>query len=271
MADVKTALVKQRLDEKYGPATLKIMPGTDGYDGVVIIDGKVKDKLHDEDFDRLKTRLRNLAGTLHPKYWGIDGAIARFQQHFSGGFADAAYLAAERNYKLKAAAKLASILPLDKALDATADDARAIKPVFGTNLLHMTEAVRISVVLAGPNGSAFVRAAARFAMGEHAAGLTAMQAAISPGPATWPMVTYLPNLWDPQNQMFLKPKVTKDFAERIGHSFANDYGPQLSADVYASLLDLAETTERDIAVLKPADRIDVQSFIWVVGEYPDGQ
>lgn len=272
MADVNNTLVKKKLDEKYGSATLRIKPSSDGYDGVVIVDGKVSEKLHDEDFDRLRARLRNLAGTLHPNYWGIDGAISRFCHYFPSGFADPKYVEAERNYKLKAAAKLAAILPLDRALDATADDARAIKPVFGTNMLHVSEAARISAVLAGPAGSAYVRAAARFTKGDHAAGLKAMHTAILPeGAATWPMVTYLSNLWDLQNQMFLKPEVTKDFAERIGHSFANDYEPQLSADVYLSLLDLVATTERDITVLEPADRIDVQSFIWVVGRYQDGQ
>jgi hypothetical protein len=67
--------------------------------------------------------------------------------------------------------------------------------------------------------------------------------------------------------MFLKPEVTKDFAARVGHRFANDYEPRLKLDVYESLLDLASTTERELLELRPQDRIDVQSFVWVVGDY----
>ena len=37
--------------------------------------------------------------------------------------------------------------------------------------------------------------------------------------------------------------------------------------MYESLLSLADHTAAAIAPLKPTDRIDVQSFIWVVGEY----
>ena len=67
--------------------------------------------------------------------------------------------------------------------------------------------------------------------------------------------------------MFLKPEATKDFAERVGHRFASTYEPRLEMAVYESLLDLASKTTSEIAELKPRDRIDVQSFIWVVGNY----
>jgi hypothetical protein len=71
--------------------------------------------------------------------------------------------------------------------------------------------------------------------------------------------------------MFLKPEATKDFALRVGHHFARDYEPRLHRPVYDSLLDLVEKTEASIADLHPKDRIDVQSFIWVVGDYEDGR
>ncbi len=69
--------------------------------------------------------------------------------------------------------------------------------------------------------------------------------------------------------MFLKPEVTKDFAARVGHRFASDYHPRLNIDVYDSLLDLAAKTAAELAELKPRDRIDVESFIWVVGDYKE--
>ena len=70
--------------------------------------------------------------------------------------------------------------------------------------------------------------------------------------------------------MFLKPEVTKDFATRVGHRFANEYESALKIEIYDSLLDLARKTENELADLKPRDRIDVQSFIWVVGKYKEG-
>jgi hypothetical protein len=87
--------------------------------------------------------------------------------------------------------------------------------------------------------------------------------------AKWTVVTYLPFLWRPEEHMFLKPEVTKDFAARVGHRFASDYEFRLDVGVYDSLLDLASKTAHELADLQPRDRIDVQSFIWVVGDYKD--
>ena len=67
--------------------------------------------------------------------------------------------------------------------------------------------------------------------------------------------------------MFLKPMVTKDYATRVGHRFAEDYSPEISMPVYESLLDLVDTTEQELGNMNPVDRIDIQSFIWVVGQH----
>ena len=42
-----------------------------------------------------------------------------------------------------------------------------------------------------------------------------------------------------------------------------------TANVYQSLLDLASGTREAIGGLQPRDFIDVQSFVWVVGSYPN--
>jgi hypothetical protein len=47
--------------------------------------------------------------------------------------------------------------------------------------------------------------------------------------AKWTVVT-LPFLWQPEKHMFLKPEVTKDYAARVGHRFADDYAPVLNAE-----------------------------------------
>jgi len=67
--------------------------------------------------------------------------------------------------------------------------------------------------------------------------------------------------------MFLRPTVTRDYASRVGHRFAYEYQGALDFSVYESLLDLVDQTARELAELEPRDRIDVQSFIWVVGAY----
>ncbi len=88
------------------------------------------------------------------------------------------------------------------------------------------------------------------------------------GRISWPLVTYFPYLWDYQHHMFLKPTVTVDFAQRVGHSFQYEYEAEPTSGTYLSLLDLVATTRAAISPLEPQDNIDIQSFIWVVGAYP---
>jgi hypothetical protein len=124
-------------------------------------------------------------------------------------------------------------------------------------------------VLRGPAADPFIRAAAHFALGESAA-LRDMEHVLKPYDcAKWTVATYLPFLWRPETHMFLKPEVTKDFAARVGHRFASDYEPRLDNRVYESLLDLTAKTAAELTVLHPRDRIDVQSFIWVIGSYKE--
>ncbi|NOG73922.1 hypothetical protein [Roseicella sp. DB1501] len=95
-----------------------------------------------------------------------------------------------------------------------------------------------------------------------------MERALKPhDSAKWTVVTYLPFLWRPEAHMFLKPQATQDFAARIGHAFTHAYEAGLDMAVYESLLDLAGRTQAELHALGPRDRIDVQSFIWVVGAY----
>ena len=56
---------------------------------------------------------------------------------------------------------------------------------------------------------------------------------------------------------------------RVGHLFATHYEARLDLNVYESLLDLVSKTATELAELKPRDHIDVQSFIWVVGDYKE--
>lgn len=266
-------------DEVFGKTRLRIRPAKDGgWSGLAIAGGKqLGEVLHDLDRDRLRARLMTLAGTEHPDYLGMTEAIARFRRFMPGGFTGARYTSpsGERVYKIRARDALAATLPLVAARMATPTDAASLAAAFTpdklwTNMLSLQESTRLRETLAGPNGAAFVRAAAAFTDGDRTAGLAGMRAAVAPhGAATWPIATYLPFFWAPATQMFLKPEATRDFAERIGHRFAVDYSAEHQPAVFESLLDLADLTARAIAGLEPADRIDVQSFIWVVGRYTD--
>jgi len=209
-------------------------------------------------------------GTLDPTYIGYEGALDRFLGIFAEGFEDPGYFAHERAYKDKARAKLLATLSPEAAAESTGQG-EAILAVFrATNLLSAFEQMRVQDVLRGPNADAFIRATGRFTLTGDALSLKAMEAALTPhDAATWPVVTYLPYLWAPDRHMFLKPTVTHDFARRVGHPFRDAYESGIGIKVYESMLDLAERTEVAITDLAPRDRIDLQSFIWVVGAYDE--
>jgi hypothetical protein len=259
-----------RGEEKLGKSTLRWDVTKDGgFVGVVNADGKrVFGPIEDADEARLIARLRNEAGRLHHDYVGFDGAIRRFAHFMPNGFASAIN---ERAYKERAGAKLASAVPLDLA--AQADDAAAKAIASGgvlTNMLSPFEAARLRDTLVGPNGARFVCGAAHFTAGQHAMGIEAMTTAVHPhGRISWPIITYLPFLWAPADHMFLKPTVTCDFSARVGLRFHHAYDPEPNAATYDALLDLVAETRTTIAALEPRDNIDVQIFIWVVGEYSD--
>ena len=86
---------------------------------------------------------------------------------------------------------------------------------------------------------------------------------------TWPLQTVFGFIANPQEHIFLKPRVTQRAAEKYGYPFEYRAGPNWKT--YQSLLDFAEQVREDTSDLHPRDYIDLQSFIWVMGseEYPD--
>ncbi|MFN3474716.1 MAG: hypothetical protein ACK4ZW_11810 [Blastomonas sp.] len=245
---------------------------TGEFSGTVIMAGKPSENLTDADEKRLLARLRNLAGTLEPNYFGMEEAIARYLRFMPGGFSAERNLTTERKYKVGARDALAEILPLGQAFEASSDDARRVREAgaIWINLLSPFESMHLKEAIASNDGPAFLRAAAKFTAGDFSGGVAGMNAAMSKhGRLSWPTATYFPFLWSPVDHMFLKPTVTRDFAERIGHRYQYDYSPDIEKDVYESLLELADLTMTNLTDLSPKDRIDVQSFIYVVGGYSD--
>jgi len=222
-----------------------------------------------DDADQAWTQLHDEAPKTEPEYAGYVDAIRRFRSFFPGGFSDPAFGRQERDYKVLAKAHLDASAPLAEAAAGEGDIDEVVK-VFcsDTNLLSQFEKPRIRKVLLGYHGRAFLTAAARFALDPGPATLGAMAALLKPEKADkWTIVTYLPFLWLPERHMFLKPETMKDFAGRVGHGFARTYRAALDFEVYESLLALVAETEREVQALEPRDRIDIQSFMWVVGAY----
>lgn len=86
---------------------------------------------------------------------------------------------------------------------------------------------------------------------------------------TWPLVTVFGFIANPDEHIFLKPRVTKIAAEKYGYDFKYTSKPDWK--VYKNYLAFAEQVGSDLADLKPKDMMDIQSFLWVMGsdEYPD--
>ena len=86
---------------------------------------------------------------------------------------------------------------------------------------------------------------------------------------TWPLLTVFGFIGNPEEHIFLKPRVTMEAARKYGFDF--QYKPRPNWNTYQSVLGFAKQIRKDVADLKPKDYIDLQSYIWVIGsdEYPD--
>ncbi|GJE42625.1 hypothetical protein [Methylobacterium soli] len=257
-------------EARSGDAWLRLLQTKAGFTGVVFIEDKRRFTIEGDTADKVWQLLQDEAAKLNPSYFGFSGARARFLRMMPDGFADPVYLAEERAYKLRAKERLDAALPLDAALAWNGDGKAALAAFRATNLLSPFESTRIGEALRSSAAAPYIRGAAAFASGAVEDGIRAMQGALKPfAIAKWTALTYLPFLWRPDAHLFLKPEVTREFAERVGHPFAHAYAPELHPDIYRSLLDLAAAMRTETADLQPADMIDVQSFIWVVGRYTE--
>lgn len=255
-----------------GKAKLRLVDTGKEFVGLIIEGGKTIFQTSGQDSDAVWNELQARLTREGPNWFGYAGARARFLHWFGGGFYSPAYLRDERNYKLAAKAKLDAAAPVEEAATGSGYGEAVLAAYRGTNLLYPVEKTRLKDLLRGPDADAFVRAAARLALGEGKSALAAMDRLLRPHEnARWTVVTYLPFLWRPDEHIFLKPEVTKDFAERVQHPLAHQYDAGLRFGVYETLLDLAGCIQTTVADLKPRDMIDIQSVIWVVGDYRDGR
>ena len=258
-------------EEKFGKATVGLIQKDKGYTALTISGGKISGSIDGDDREDVWKRATADVGKTAPGFWGYEDAKERFLAHFPVAFKDPGYVDSERDYKMAAASYIEQHIPLNAARNPTpALCQHAVKAIQKTNMATPIEKTRVHALLLSQDGPAFLEAAADLADGKSALALPRLDALMrKQGQPSWPCATYLPFFWKPHDAMFLKPQITQMFAERVGHRFVHDYDARLNADTYNSLLDLAAECEREIAELNPRDRIDVQSFIWVVGDYPD--
>ena len=224
-----------------------------------------------ETVEELWERVINVALREDPSYCGYDGAITRFLGIFREGFEDPLYLEQERNYKERARALLNETVPIAEAANGTDCVEEIVAAYTATNLVDPRwERPRIFEALRSDNGQRLVQHLANFALGDWRR-LAAIAAICKPFRAgIWPIVTYLPFLWESGNEhALLRYTPAVSFAGNVGHPFPEVYEASLNPDVYRSLLDLYARTAKEIAELSPRDVIDVQSFVWVVSEYED--
>lgn len=271
--------VSKRLEMKHmktvrngriGKTELRVVDTGKQFVALAIIDGSTKLRIEAETADQAWRRLHDEIGKANPKYVGFAGARNRFLHFFPNGFHSDGYATEERDYKIAAKKILDAAVPPAQAAEDSGFGEDVLTAFRDTNLLFRIEKARVQEVLRGPNADRFIRAAAKFTLGDTKMGLLEMERALKPhNAANWTVVTYLPFLWKPEQHMFLKPSVTREFAARVGHQFSQDYESRLNIHVYDSLLELVAKTETELADLKPRDRIDIQSFIWVVGDYQD--
>ena len=133
-----------------------------------------------ENADDVWRRLHDEAGKANPKYFGFDGARARFLRFFPNGFHSKGYTDAERDYKVAAKQRLDETAPLEQAVNGSGLGEAALAVFRATNLLSPFEKVRLQDVLRGPAADSFIRAAARFALGEGKPALLDMERALKP-------------------------------------------------------------------------------------------
>lgn len=259
--------IKTLRETTFEKLRLRLVKTDIGYTGLVLRDDSTLHKIEGDNEDDVWRRTHDAAAKSTPHYMGFDGAKARFVRIFPGGFGPV-FDARERNYKLEAKKLLDNTAPLELALTKNGLGKGILRVFQKSNLLSIFEKTRLKEALESPQADAFIHGAAKFANGDTKLGLLEISRALKPhSVANWTAATYLPFLWRPDTQMFLKPEVTKAFASRVGHQFSEVYDSALDPAVYISLLDLVARTETELAELKPRDRIDIQSFIWVVGAY----
>ena len=210
--------------------------------------------------------------------------LKKFLYYFPQGFADATYLAWERNYKWEAHAAWEKLLnqqefgQLLKSREYNEIALRAVRLETKTNLLFCFEKMALRDAVKPATGAkAFASGLYNYVYGdgrlqerfEQFTGVLESLPRKQTRVLTWPLHTVFGFIARPDEHIFIKPRVTQVAAEK--YDYPLDYKSRPNWETYKSMIGFAEQVREDVAGLKPRDYIDLQSFIWVMGsdEYPD--
>jgi hypothetical protein len=202
----------------------------------------------------------------------------KFLRSFPRGFADETYLDWERNYKWEAHERWEAQLGRDelRALVKDGKYAEIARRAAGiesrTNLLFSFEKMALRDAVKSEAGArAFATGVWDFLHGrgsertrfERWVDCVSRLPRVETRVLTWPVVTVIGFIAQPDRHIFLKPNVTRVAAKAYDFDF--QYSSRPNWDTYQSLLAFAEEVRRDQRDLHPRDMIDLQGFIWVQG------
>jgi hypothetical protein len=202
----------------------------------------------------------------------------RFLRFFPKGFQDPKYIDWERGYKWAAhehwneVLNRAAFRSLLKSCAFSEVAAQAIRIESKTNLLFSFEKMALRDAVRSADGAkSFSEGLYEILHGsgklerkferwcDVLANLPRRQTRV----LTWTTATIFPFIAQPEKHIFLKPKTTRNAARQYNFDFR--YASRPSWEIYANLLEFAETIRRDQSDLRPRDFMDLQSFIWVIG------
>jgi hypothetical protein len=203
-------------------------------------------------------------------------AKANFLRLFPKNFRDPAYIERERKYKEDAHKRWQQELG-EEAYHRLLNEknyeeirSRLIRVYGNLNLLSQFELMALSDALKDPNGGrSLSHGIFDLIYGKESdeARFNQFSSVLDAAPqkkiklSKWPIQTIFQFLARPDQELFVKPLVTKRAAKRFG--FELNYQSTLNWTTYRCALDFGQQLKEDLADWRPRDMIDIQSFIWV--------
>ncbi|MDB5231168.1 MAG: hypothetical protein JWN76_1973 [Chitinophagaceae bacterium] len=208
----------------------------------------------------------------------------KFLFYFPKGFYDQQYIDWERGYKWNAHLEWNALLDKKQYESLLAEGKyndiaqRAVRLETRTNLLFSFEKMALrDAVKTSAGAKNFATGLYEYVYGkaslkqrfENFSEILSTLPVVQTRVHTWPLQTVFGFLGNPEEHIFLKPRVTQRAAE--AYDFVFEYTSKPNWKTYSSMIAFAEQVKNDMIDLKPRDYIDLQSFIWVMGsdEYPD--
>lgn len=206
----------------------------------------------------------------------LEDAIAKFRTDYPGLFVDPKMVSQELGYKRAAHARFIELLGAGRGREllragALQEVASSLGALFqSTNIPSRYEIMAANDGFRDPAAAGRVlESVLAFVDSPGADTFEGLTSAIGSLPAraggarvlTWPNVTILPFLADPQRFMVLKPGSARQMAARLGFNLL--YSSHPTWHCYDALQQMGAVLLDRLSDLGATDFIDVQSFMWV--------